>query len=208
MIMMQNNSGWVLLDRKILDWEWIDDPETCALFIYCILRANWKDGKYHGTVVKRGQFITSLPKLAKETGLTIRQARTALSHLVSTGEVTDEASSRGRVITVNNYCRYQDATDKTQTNDTPSTDEATRDRTLYNNNNNINKGTINTKEPEPEEKPDGRVKVRYNDPEFAKQYPYADGWRADAEGYMYKLSAKEAKKARDERQRALSIQRR
>ena len=194
---MRNNNGWVLIDRKILDWEWIDDPETFILFIHCILRANWKDGKHHGTVVKRGQFITSLPKLARETGLTIRQTRTALSHLVSTGEVTDDASSKGRIITVNNYCKYQDATDKTQTNDTPSTDKEAGNRTLYNNNNNINKGT-NKKHSEPETETDEdeleKVPIQFGNPEFYKKYRMEDGWENIGGGYIAQVNKKKGKK--------------
>lgn len=98
---------FIKIYRKLLDWEWYTDVNTTKLFLHCLLRANWKDGSWHGHEYKRGQFITSLPQLARETGLTVRQIRTALNHLKSTGEVTDKIYSKFRVITVVSYDQFQ-----------------------------------------------------------------------------------------------------
>ena len=46
----------IKLNRKILDWRWFSDPVTRDLFIYCLLKANWKDGAWHGIEYKRGDF--------------------------------------------------------------------------------------------------------------------------------------------------------
>ena len=91
----------------MLDWEWYDDVNTCRVFIHCLLKANWKSGSWHGISYDPGQFITSLPSLAAETHLSIQQVRTALSHLKSTGEITDIQQANCRVITVNNWNEYQ-----------------------------------------------------------------------------------------------------
>ena len=99
--------GFIKLHRKLLDWEWYDDANTKILFIHCLLRANWESGSWHGISYGPGQFITSLPSLAEETGMTIKQVRTALSHLKKTGEVADKAFTKFRVITVNNWDEYQ-----------------------------------------------------------------------------------------------------
>ena len=111
--------GFVKIDRRILDWEWYDDPNTMRLFFHCLLKANWKDARWHGMVIKAGQFVTSLPRLSEETQLTIHQVRTALSHLVETGEVADKSHSKFRVITVVKWNEYQadgrQVTDKWQT---------------------------------------------------------------------------------------------
>ncbi len=63
------NNSFVKLSRNILDWEWYTEPCTRALFIHCILKANWKDGSWQGQPCKRGQFITSLQKLSSENRL-------------------------------------------------------------------------------------------------------------------------------------------
>ena len=65
------SNGFVKLDRGILDWEWYEDTYTARLFFHCILKANWKPGVWKGQPYKRGQFITSLPILAKELGLSL-----------------------------------------------------------------------------------------------------------------------------------------
>lgn len=98
---------YIKLNRKIMDWEWYGNINTCRLFIHMLLRANWKDGRFEGKVIPRGSFVSSLPKLADETSLTIREVRTAISHLKSTGEVTCKTYSKYTVFTVKNYCEYQ-----------------------------------------------------------------------------------------------------
>lgn len=105
-------AGYIKLSRKILDWEWYSDNNTKTLFLHCLLKANWKDARFKGQDVKRGSFVTSLPTLAYESGLSIREVRTALSHLKSTGELTVKTSNKFSVVTVTNYDLYQ--TDDTQ----------------------------------------------------------------------------------------------
>lgn len=102
-----DNSGRIDLHRKILDWEWYSDINTCRLFIHMLLKANWREGKFRGTTVPRGSFVSSLEKLSEETGLTIRELRTAISHLKMTGELTVKATNKYSVFTVNNYDLYQ-----------------------------------------------------------------------------------------------------
>lgn len=98
---------YIKLNRKIMDWEWYGNINTCRLFIHMLLRANWKDGRFEGKVIPRGSFVSSLPKLADETSMTIREVRTAISHLKSTGEVTCKTYPKYTVFTVKNYCEYQ-----------------------------------------------------------------------------------------------------
>lgn len=101
------NDGYVYIHRKIVDWEWYDDINTRALFLHLIFVANWKDRKWRGVSIKRGQRLTSYSKLADETNLSIQQTRTALDNLQSTGEITRESTSQYTIITVKNYDMYQ-----------------------------------------------------------------------------------------------------
>lgn len=98
---------YIKLSRNILNWEWYENINTCRLFIHMLLKANWKDGKFEGKVIPRGSFVSSLPKLAEETALTIREVRTAITHLKLTGELTYKSYSKYTVFTVKNYCLYQ-----------------------------------------------------------------------------------------------------
>lgn len=117
----KQDNGFVKISRNILEWEWYQDVVTRNIFLHCILKANWKEKTWKGQKIKRGQFVTSLASLAKETGFTIRQTRTALEHLQMTGEVTSLSTPQYRIITVNNYDKYQSATkqptSKRQTSD-------------------------------------------------------------------------------------------
>ena len=101
-------SGWVNLHRKILGWEWYSDINTCRLFIHMLLKANWQEGKFRGTTVPRGSFISTTSKLAEETRLTNNEARTAISHLIATNEITKQSTNKYTVFTVVNYNLYQD----------------------------------------------------------------------------------------------------
>lgn len=106
-----NENAYIKMYRKLLNWEWYTDVNATKLFLHCLLKANWKPGRWKGISYGSGEFITSLPSLAKETGLTVQAVRTALSKLKSTGELTDRATdgnhSRGRIITVLKWDLYQ-----------------------------------------------------------------------------------------------------
>ena len=144
--------GFITLHRQILDWEWYKNVNTFVLFLYLLLTANYEDGRFEGKTIKRGQLVTSLQSLSVGTGLTIQQVRTALSHLISTGEITDEPTNRYRVITVIKYSDYQDATDRSTINQQATNNQSTGNQQSnnnqitinqqqYNNNNNNNKET-------------------------------------------------------------------
>lgn len=104
---MNDQGKWIKLHSKILNWEWYKDINTKTLFIHCLLKANWKDGKFRGKNIPRGSFVTSLETLSKETGLSIQQVRTSIKHLILTKELTNQSFTQYRIITVVNYELYQ-----------------------------------------------------------------------------------------------------
>ena len=121
--------SYIKLDRKLLTWEWKDDPNMVALWIEILLQANRYENEWHGEVYEAGSFPTSVEKLSKGTGLTTRQIRTGLERLKKTKELTIESTNRGTKIIVNKYALYQgieddcdklrdkQATNKRQTSD-------------------------------------------------------------------------------------------
>ena len=104
---IMTDNGYIKIYKKMLKWEWYDDINTKVLFLHCLLRANWEVAKWHGIELQKGQFVTSLASLSKETQLSVQQVRTSLEHLISTGEVTSNQQGKYRIITVNNWCEYQ-----------------------------------------------------------------------------------------------------
>ena len=146
--------GWITLHRKFLSWEWFDKPEMVQLFIWLLLNANYADTKWQGKVIKRGQILTTTPKIMEALRLTEQQARTCIGRLKSTGEITCKSTNKYTIITICNYDRYQDvnfenngqnngqantpATDKQRTNNGPYNDTLNVYKQINNNNNNNN----------------------------------------------------------------------
>lgn len=113
----QGKSGFVKTYRTLLDWEWFDDPHTAHLWQYILLRVNYEPSQFKGLTIDRGQMLESVASMAAHTGMSVRQTRTALSHLESTGEVTRKVTRHGSLITVHNYAVYQGSTGRKRQTD-------------------------------------------------------------------------------------------
>jgi len=109
-------NGWIKIHYNLLNWEWYDDINTKTLFLHLLLMANWKDKKWHGILIKRGSFVTSLGKLANQTGLSVQNVRTSLNKLKSTHEITSKTTNKYTYITINNFNDYQETTNKLTNN--------------------------------------------------------------------------------------------
>ena len=99
--------GWIKIHRKMLNWEWYDDINTKVLFFHLLLTANHKEQKWRGHTILRGQRLTSLQHLAKETKLSVQQTRTSLNKLKSTNEITIKSTNKNTLITIEKYSDYQ-----------------------------------------------------------------------------------------------------
>lgn len=107
-----NTTSFIKIDRNILRWRWYGEKNTLAVFIHILLKANFADGFYSGSRIHRGQYAFSQRTLAKDVGMTHSEVRTALEHLVETGEISVEAFPRYTLITVLNYEKYQNKPEK------------------------------------------------------------------------------------------------
>lgn len=104
---MADQEGFIKIDRNILRWGWYKDIKTCHLFMHLLIRANYKDCVFMGCKIRRGQLAASYRTLAHESGLSYEEVRTALKHLISTGEAQSQRRSKYLVITIVNYDSYQ-----------------------------------------------------------------------------------------------------
>lgn len=136
--MMNDAEGFIVLHRKMTKWEWYKEEHTKTLFLHLLLIANFKETRFYGKKVRRGQILTSLPSLAAETGLSIQNVRTAIKHLISTGEITDVSTRKYRLITVVKYDEYQTLTVKPTDDQQTSNRQLTDDQQYHNNDNNVN----------------------------------------------------------------------
>ena len=103
-----NQGGFIIINRKLIDWKWSDSPSALALWIHLLLLANWKTGYFHGETIQRGSLATSIDALAKETGLSPSTVKRHLNTFESDGQITRKASNRFTIITICKYNEYQD----------------------------------------------------------------------------------------------------
>lgn len=131
--------GYIKLNRSMLSWRYFQDPKHVLLWLYILLNANHQDKEYQNVFVKRGQLMTSLEKLSKDTGISKQSVRTVLSHLEGE-EITCESTKRYTLITVLKYDDYQGKQEgtNTNTNKRPTHDQHTTNtqltQALYNKN--------------------------------------------------------------------------
>lgn len=105
-------NGHIKLHRALTEWGWYKDLPTCKLWLHILLRANYKACEWQGIEIPRGAFATSYAALSAESGLTVKQVRTALDKLKSTGEITVKTNRHYTIVTVAKYDEYQSAPDE------------------------------------------------------------------------------------------------
>ena len=133
-------AGYIKLHRKITEWEWYTEVNTCKVFIHMLIKANHSENKWRGQTIKEGSFITSLESLSSETGLTVRQVRTALNNLNKSGDIQRKSSNKNTYIEIVNYERYQgNDTPNDKQDDKQTTSKMTNDRQSNDNQTTTNK---------------------------------------------------------------------
>lgn len=104
---MKEPSTWIKLDRNILGWRWYTDANTFRVFVHLLLNANIADHDFRDETIHRGELATSMGHIAESLGITYKNVRTALMHLVSTQEVAIKRRPKYIVISILNYDKYQ-----------------------------------------------------------------------------------------------------
>ena len=104
---LMSRGGFVKVSRKILESDIIREPVTFTVFMYLLLSAGYRSDQCCRQEIKRGEVVTSYPRIALATGVTERQARTALSKLVKSGRVSVRKYPKFSVVTLLNYEKYQ-----------------------------------------------------------------------------------------------------
>ena len=113
-------NGFIVLDRKILDWKYHDLPAAFSLWIHILMEANWKDGFFLGEPIPRGSLAISYRRLADEVGVDIKTVRKYLQRFAEDGMIEIESTQRFTRIKVLNYSAYQDLRDDTRPTPNPT----------------------------------------------------------------------------------------
>jgi hypothetical protein len=107
--MYTEKEDWIKLHKSLLDWEWYSNSKMLHLWIHILLSANKVDKKWQGIEIKRGQFVTSLIKIASYLNLSIRTIRTNLLRLQKSKDIVIKTTNRYTIITIVNYSIAQDS---------------------------------------------------------------------------------------------------
>jgi len=167
------------------------------VFLHLILTANWEPKKWHGSTIERGQRVYSRAKLASELKISEKSVRTAINHLISTGEVANRSTREYSVITIKNYESYQQAANESA-NEGPTTGQrvASDGPQLKNDKNDKNDKKDTTPASRPEKHKYGEYKnVLLSDTDIEKLKAKFSDWQERIEtlskgielkGYKYK----------------------
>ena len=105
--MSKEKTTFIKIDRNILDWRWYTNSNTKDVFLHLLLTANIADKEFGEITVHRGEVVTSVAKLSKELGLTVKETRVALDHLKATNEVAIKGQAKFSIISILRYDYYQ-----------------------------------------------------------------------------------------------------
>lgn len=101
-------SGYIRIHRSLLDWEWFTSGSVLRVWMYLLIKANWKDGRFRGEKIPRGSLITSYTRIAEGTGLSRPSVVRAIAKLKETGEIKVRNKHRYSHIFITRYEEYQD----------------------------------------------------------------------------------------------------
>lgn len=109
---ISENKGWVKIYRKLLDNPISKKPNYLSLFIFLLLKTNHKDNDIilegKKTVIKRGQFLTSIFSIANFFHLSTSTVSRVLKYLETERIIKKLSTNKYSLITVLNYGLYQD----------------------------------------------------------------------------------------------------
>jgi hypothetical protein len=99
--------GYVKLRRSLLEWEWYDDHNATRLLIHLLVSVNYQDKRWKGTLIKKGSIALSWNTLSEGCGLSVKQCRTAMKKLESSGEVARLRAGRYQLVSLVKWDKMQ-----------------------------------------------------------------------------------------------------
>ena len=110
--------GWIKVHRKILFHPYFHDSELLHLFLYCLAKANHRDGcvlwKGQQAIVKRGQFVFGRKKASQETGIKQSSLYRKMMILQNLEILDIKPNNKFSIVTVREYDKSQDATSSSE----------------------------------------------------------------------------------------------
>lgn len=136
--------GWISIHRKILDNPIIGKPDYLAVWVVLLLLANHKEHTFiwnnKKQICRRGQILTGRKALAEKTGVNEHKIDRILKYLKSEQQIEQQTTTKFRLITINNYDRYQPS--EQQIEQQVSNKRATSEQQVSTNNNDNNEKNV------------------------------------------------------------------
>ena len=105
---MREPTTYIKLDRNLLKWRWIGDPNTLAVWIWLLLSANIEPHDFKDQTIGRGEICCSCARIATELHLSEKNVRTAIAHLLKTGEISKNRQiGKTPIYYIEGFSRYQ-----------------------------------------------------------------------------------------------------
>jgi len=101
------SSGWIYLDKKILNWDWYSDKNTFRVFLHLLLIANYEPKLWRGIKIQRGQVVTSIAHLSAAISVSNQTIRTTLKRLHNNKQINIQTTNKYTLITICKYDKYQ-----------------------------------------------------------------------------------------------------
>lgn len=100
---------WLRLYRSLLEHPVFHDEWLLKLFIWCLLKANFRPKRFRGQMIDAGQFVTGRHRAAEELGVSPSKWYRGMMALASPemGCIQIEANSKWTTVTICNYATYQ-----------------------------------------------------------------------------------------------------
>lgn len=92
---------FIKLYYSLLDWSWINEPNTLVVFIHLLLNANRKDQPYRKGIIRKGEVLASYEFLSEKTGLSVQKVRTAIKNLIETDNISKRKIGCNNVFSIN-----------------------------------------------------------------------------------------------------------
>lgn len=182
-----DSTGFIVIQRKLLDWQWWDNTNGLGLWIHILVDANWKDGWFMGDRIPRGSFATSIKHLSEETDLSEKCVRNWLKKFENAGQISVKGTNRYTLITVINYAKYQDIPlEKGEQDTEQDTKQSTDQSTEQSTDNRTNKQSNNKKKEEFTNVNSKKEKPRFVPPtvEEVREYCYSRHSIIDPEAFV------------------------
>ena len=101
-------NDWIKVHRSLMDSAVWSDEWLVKLWMWCLLKANYKASFFKGVPIARGQFATGQHTGSNELGVSPSRWYRGMTTLESLGNITILANSRFSVVTICKYELYQD----------------------------------------------------------------------------------------------------